>query len=443
MSGYLRRLVSNARNPSDGIRPIVGSIFTPVQAGPVEPLEAWDQSLSVSAPRVEANPSASQSIASLQQQGSPDNSETWGPEPTTPSRLQPHLEGVPEVGREESSPSVYMEVELRSHYSPVDPQQSDQMQVEVRRHNSALDQQTSGNASESATKSPAPQTSTPEPAKPGSVKPLVTQAYQPSPGAPAPAITREDGVGYLAFSIDPKNPIDYAEPGNGAPEREVSRLKHDTPSTFKPLVAKSAQASPELTALAGRIVGEVSQRGSTNAAPQPADDLATATTPRPAAETAVPVRKVSPLARRQIANSDHGTSEQHAPSGRIEVEVARLGSDAGPRSPAVEQPGEIPRSGFDPEVPGKSDYTPLIKEALREAASPQAALSQMISARRNEVNQGAARREAHATSEPDEIHIHIGRIEVTALPPPPVRPAAPPPRKSTSLHDYLNRRGRR
>lgn len=45
--------------------------------------------------------------------------------------------------------------------------------------------------------------------------------------------------------------------------------------------------------------------------------------------------------------------------------------------------------------------------------------------------------------EPDEIHIHIGRIEVAAIPQPVQRPAAPPARKSLDLGEYLKRSSRR
>jgi hypothetical protein len=48
--------------------------------------------------------------------------------------------------------------------------------------------------------------------------------------------------------------------------------------------------------------------------------------------------------------------------------------------------------------------------------------------------------EPRAAHEPDEIQIHIGRIEVTAaLPQQPARPSAPPIRKSTDLGEYLKR----
>ncbi len=51
-------------------------------------------------------------------------------------------------------------------------------------------------------------------------------------------------------------------------------------------------------------------------------------------------------------------------------------------------------------------------------------------------------RAARAERQPEEIQIHIGRIEVTAVPSPPPR-APRPPDRSLSLDDYLRRRGGR
>jgi hypothetical protein len=52
-------------------------------------------------------------------------------------------------------------------------------------------------------------------------------------------------------------------------------------------------------------------------------------------------------------------------------------------------------------------------------------------------------RASHSSRQPEDIQIHIGRIEVLAVPPPVARPAAPPPRKSVSLDEYLRRSERR
>jgi hypothetical protein len=48
-----------------------------------------------------------------------------------------------------------------------------------------------------------------------------------------------------------------------------------------------------------------------------------------------------------------------------------------------------------------------------------------------------------APREPDEIQIHIGRIEVTAVPPKPAAPPLKQPRKSLNLAEYLKRGDRR
>jgi hypothetical protein len=49
-------------------------------------------------------------------------------------------------------------------------------------------------------------------------------------------------------------------------------------------------------------------------------------------------------------------------------------------------------------------------------------------------------RSAPTEREPDRVQIHIGRIEVTAVPQDPPRPAATRPRKSLNLGEYLKRR---
>ncbi|MFP3556890.1 hypothetical protein SB861_40180 [Paraburkholderia sp. SIMBA_049] len=54
---------------------------------------------------------------------------------------------------------------------------------------------------------------------------------------------------------------------------------------------------------------------------------------------------------------------------------------------------------------------------------------------------GLAGRTRRATlAEPADIHIHIGRVEVVAVPPEAPRPAPAPARKTMSLDEYLRRR---
>jgi hypothetical protein len=59
------------------------------------------------------------------------------------------------------------------------------------------------------------------------------------------------------------------------------------------------------------------------------------------------------------------------------------------------------------------------------------------------VRSAPERAQRGARREPDEVHIHIGRIEVTAAPPAPRTVAAPPARKAMSLDEYLARNGGR
>lgn len=88
---------------------------------------------------------------------------------------------------------------------------------------------------------------------------------------------------------------------------------------------------------------------------------------------------------------------------------------------------------FVPVVPG--DFQP------QSPSSPNPTRSDdrpRLAARRE--SNGAARVLSSASREPDEIQIHIGRIEVTAAPPPPPRAPAPKAqRKAPSLAEYLGR----
>jgi hypothetical protein len=88
-------------------------------------------------------------------------------------------------------------------------------------------------------------------------------------------------------------------------------------------------------------------------------------------------------------------------------------------------------------IPGES-YTPLVaSKSDHQAASlfPTSSLLHSRAPRAAEPGQPV-----QAEREADEIQIHIGRIEVTAVPPAPARPVAPPVRKSLKLDEYLRRR---
>lgn len=94
------------------------------------------------------------------------------------------------------------------------------------------------------------------------------------------------------------------------------------------------------------------------------------------------------------------------------------------------------------EVVPKARYEPLVAENfgrterprfLRDTSNP---LTPDV---RREEERNLLRRLRPPEREPDEIQIHIGRIEVTAMPPAPARAEPRPARKSPSLDEYLKR----
>jgi hypothetical protein len=110
---------------------------------------------------------------------------------------------------------------------------------------------------------------------------------------------------------------------------------------------------------------------------------------------------------------------------------AHRGPDAGaPRRQAdavtASNPGPSGNSAHPP-VPGKTiptqplpNHPPLVRLA---PIRPEPSIQQRQTAR----------------WEPDEIHIHIGRIEVAAIAAPAPRPTSAPPRKTLNLDEYLRR----
>ncbi len=99
------------------------------------------------------------------------------------------------------------------------------------------------------------------------------------------------------------------------------------------------------------------------------------------------------------------------------------------------------RDRFVPLVPRQvtsTDVPRMLAEAPKRRVAH--ALQPAMANRGKERNREAAGGAKPAEREPDEIQIHIGRIEVTATPPAPARPAAKPMRKTPTLDDYLKRR---
>jgi hypothetical protein len=111
---------------------------------------------------------------------------------------------------------------------------------------------------------------------------------------------------------------------------------------------------------------------------------------------------------------------------RMEVTVPRtLNDDAKPESEAETKRETAADSAFTPLMPIREQQTsPLAK--------PPAAAAQQH-AMHNESQRSTER-------EPDEIQIHIGRIEVLAVPQTQTTVIPKKPRKTPSLDDYLRRR---
>ena len=129
-----------------------------------------------------------------------------------------------------------------------------------------------------------------------------------------------------------------------------------------------------------------------------------------------------------VSIEDHGDGAPFNATPRGQITLADTAEPPTPlvpaRIPTDEAPGpRVPRQLV--EHPGRVRTQPAM--ALR----PNAALDHPLSSTRN--------------TEPNEVHVHIGRIEVTAVPQPapPKRRAPAPVRGSMSLTDYLAQRQRR
>ena len=91
-------------------------------------------------------------------------------------------------------------------------------------------------------------------------------------------------------------------------------------------------------------------------------------------------------------------------------------------------------------------YTPKMSESTVRSSSlkmPAQKMDPFAAAPRSTPRGNSSRRSGTPSQQPDEIQIHIGRIEVTAVQQSPVPPAVKPARKGLSLDEYLQRANRR
>jgi hypothetical protein len=108
-----------------------------------------------------------------------------------------------------------------------------------------------------------------------------------------------------------------------------------------------------------------------------------------------------------------------------------------------------PREEARPTGRSEQTYTPLVV-AKSSAPAPtglvpmRPAIPTPLGVEKKQDKGSPSQRPEPSVREPDEIQIHIGRIEVTAMPPAAPRAAAANPRRGApSLDEYLRRRDRR
>lgn len=154
--------------------------------------------------------------------------------------------------------------------------------------------------------------------------------------------------------------------------------------------------------------------------------------------SAMPVTRLASLSEPPLLRGDYGDdTSNHARLGGIEQhetsivsrqseksrgEQSARGSGTRPFEAADSSPGSRPERSR-----AQQNLTSIPMQAMR-------AMRATAPPRIDAVLRASAQR-----SEPDEIHIHIGRIEVAAVAPQPQRAAAPAPRKGLNLDEYLRR----
>jgi hypothetical protein len=118
-----------------------------------------------------------------------------------------------------------------------------------------------------------------------------------------------------------------------------------------------------------------------------------------------------------------------------------------PRQPASNgesrQVEELSRQRRRPEATSEPPFTPLIKENFARRSDQDFSREETYALAAAAREKGPSGRPAPTTRQPDEIQIHIGRIEVTAIPQAAPRTATKPARKGINLEEYLSRRDRR
>jgi hypothetical protein len=221
-----------------------------------------------------------------------------------------------------------------------------------------------------------------------------SSALQPSPGSERKARTvpiEEDRASFKPLVN--KEQIEEAE----KPPVSSMKAKQDAP----------ALAKSEDTSAKNNAAGVIRQPGT------PVFDVSPPPAIASTADKAMPKSGVEPVSEESIPSRTSANATQSKDAGK-------------------------------PEIAFGDRYTPLVAEYAARTDAPKifaATTKPALTDAKREA--GSSRGFREPEREPDEIQIHIGRIEVTAAPPAAVRPASKPERKALSLDDYLKRkRGR-
>jgi hypothetical protein len=132
-------------------------------------------------------------------------------------------------------------------------------------------------------------------------------------------------------------------------------------------------------------------------------------------------------------------ANQSIPSEESLRATAQSNSMNAPVESAAESDAKKGSWAYQPLVSPRADTQPQTFPTPSEHV-PSAQILQAAAARKEASTQALAQRsaqQARAPIQPEDIQIHIGRIEVIATPQPAPRPAPAPARRGQSLDDYL------
>jgi hypothetical protein len=244
-----------------------------------------------------------------------------------------------------------------------------------------------------------------------------------------------------AGAIHPMVGSFFAPPQYGRPADNVLLEENVTQTTVLPAVTPPGPLASPSSGPPGFVTETASSKGPSSEddeKPAPVDRGAARDHPRAELRArqnpAVRVESSTRLLGEASVPDDPAASRQTAAT--VAEPAANLVGTAKPTRP--EHPREAVVIGLYEPLLAASAGGPEVASISRDASGsppPSAATAPQSSVARRNAGPGRP--------EPDEIQIHIGRIEVTAVPPSVPPPPPKPAPKSVSLEEYLQRRDRR